>query len=283
MKRRILDLNARDTHLTLGHATRIMGIVNGSPDSFSGDGKINTAACLRYARKLIAEGADILDIGGESTRPGALSVPLKEEIRRVIPVIDALARNIKIPISVDTSKWRVARCALDAGASIVNNIRGTQIEKSFLKMVRDYKAAIVLMHMRGTPATMQSKARYKDVVSEVIEELQISVEKCLAIGIKKDRIIIDPGIGFAKSVDQNLTLINHLDRLNVYHCPILLGTSRKSFIGQILQNEVGQRLMGTAATVTAGVMRGAHIVRVHDVKAIKETLKITDAILNAQA
>jgi dihydropteroate synthase len=283
MSRIYYDLCARDTHLTLGYVTRIMGIVNCTPDSFSGDGKINTAACLCYARKLIRDGADILDIGGESTRPGALSVPLKEEIRRVIPVIDVLVRKIKVPISVDTSKLEVARRALDAGASIVNNIRGTQISTGFLKMVRDYKAAIVLMHMRGTPATMQAHAKYKNVVSEVIEELQISVEKCLAVGIKKDRIIVDPGIGFAKTVDQNLMLINHLNRLNVLHCPILLGTSRKSFIGQILQNDAGGRLMGTAATVTAGVMRGAHMARVHDVKAIKETLKITDAILNAQA
>jgi len=283
MSRINYDLCARDTHLTLGHATRIMGIVNGSPDSFSGDGKFGPAACLRHARKLIREGADILDIGGESTRPGALSVPLKEEIKRVIPVIDVLARTIKTPISVDTSKLRVARCALDAGASIVNNIRGTQISTDFLKMVRDYKAAIVIMHMRGTPATMQAHAKYKNVVSEVIEDLQITVEKCLAIGIKKDRIIVDPGIGFAKTVDQSLCLINHLNQLNILHCPILLGTSRKSFIGQILQNDVGKRLMGTAATVTTGVMRGAHIVRVHDVKAIKETLKMTDAILNAHA
>ena len=283
MNRIYYDLCARDTILTLGHVTRIMGIVNGSPDSFSGDGKINTTACLRYARKLIREGADIIDIGGESTRPGALSVPLKEEIRRVIPVIDVLAREIKAPISVDTSKLRVARCALDAGASIVNNIRGNQISTGFLKMVRDYKAAIVITHMRGTPATMRAHTHYENVINEVIEEIQISVEKCLEIGIKKDRIIVDPGIGFAKTVDQNLMLINHLNRLNVTHCPILLGTSRKSFIGQILQNDVGQRLMGTAATVTAGVMRGAHIVRVHDVKAIKETLRMTDAILNAHA
>ncbi len=181
---------------------------------------------------------------------------------------------------------------MDAGASIVNNIRGAQTTSTagsrygggstgFLKMVRDYKASIVIMHMRGTPATMQSKAHYKNVVNEVIEELQISVEKCLEIGIKKDRIIVDPGIGFAKTVDHNLMLINHLSRLNILHCPILFGTSRKSFIGQILQKDVGKRLMGTAATVTAGVMQGAHIVRVHDVKAIKETLKVTDAILNA--
>ena len=290
-RRPIFDLNARDTHLSLGHVTRIMGIVNCTHDSFSGDGKLdshkggkaNTLACLHFARKLIRDGADILDIGGESTRPGALSVALKEEIRRVIPVIDVLARKIKVPISVDTSKLEVARCALDAGASIVNNIRGTKISTGFLKMVRDYKAAIVIMHMRGTPATMQAHARYKNVVSEVIEELQISVEKCLEIGIKKDRIIVDPGIGFSKTVDQNLALINHLNRLNILHCPILLGTSRKSFIGQILEKRVGDRLLGTAATVIAGAMQGAHIVRVHDVKAIKETLKMTDAILNAHA
>ena len=281
MSRICYDLCVRDTHLTLGNVTRIMGIVNCTPDSFSGDGKIDTAACLRYARKLIREGADILDIGGESTRPGALRVSLAQEIRRVIPVIEALVRDTKTPISVDTSKLRVARCALDAGASIINNIRSTQMSTGFLKMVRDYKACIVIMHMRGTPATMQKHAQYKNVVREIIEEIQISVEKCLEIGIKKDRIIVDPGIGFAKSVDQNLMLINHLNRLNILHCPILLGTSRKSFIGEILQKDVGSRLIGTAATVTAGVMQGAHIVRVHDVKAIKETLQITDAILNA--
>ena len=285
MKRLIFDLNARDTHLTLGHVTRIMGIVNCTPDSFSGDGKLaggkDTAVCLRYALKLIRDGADIIDIGGESTRPGALGVPLKEEIRRVIPVIDVLARKIKVPISVDTSKLEVARRALDAGVSIVNNIRGTQISTGFLKMVRDYKAAIVIMHMRGFPATMQAYARYKNVVSEVIEELQISVEKCLEIGIKKDRIIVDPGIGFAKTAEQSLCLVNHLNRLNICRCPILLGTSRKSFIGQVLGKPAESRLLGTAATVITGAVQGAHIVRVHDVKAIKETLKMTDAILNA--
>jgi dihydropteroate synthase len=280
MSRVNYDLYARNFHLTLGHETKIMGVVNCTPDSFSGDGKLE-GACVRYARKLIRDGADILDIGGESSRPRALSVSIPEEIKRVIPVIEALARNIKIPISVDTSKLEVARCALDAGASIVNNIRGTQTSKGFLKMVRDYNASIVIMHMRGTPASMQSKARYKNVVSEVIEELQIAVEKCLEIGIKKDRIIVDPGIGFAKTADHNLMLIKHLNRLNILGCPILLGTSRKSFIGQLLQKDAGDRLMGTAATVTAGVMQGVHLVRVHDVKEIKETLKVTDAILNA--
>jgi dihydropteroate synthase len=291
MNRINYDLWARDTQLSLGPVTRIMGIVNCTPDSFSGDGKLdpqkgtkgNTAACLHFARKLIREGADILDIGGESTRPGSRGVPVEEELRRVIPVIKVLARESKAPISVDTSKLSVARSALDAGASIVNNIRGTQMSTGFLKMVRDYKACIVIMHMRGTPATMHQYAHYKNVVLDVIKELQISIEKCLEIGIKKERIIVDPGIGFSKSADQCLCLINHLNRFNILHCPILLGTSRKSFIGHVLDKGVEKRLMGTAATVTAGAMQGAHIVRVHEVKATKEILKVTDAILNAHA
>jgi dihydropteroate synthase len=250
--------------------------------NFSGDGKLGDA-CLRHARRLIREGADILDIGGESTRPGALSVSSKDEITRIAPVIKYLARHSQIPISVDTSKLDVARFALDEGVSIVNNIKATQMSTGFLKMVRDYKAGIVLMHMKGTPRTMQSKAHYKNVVNEVIEELKISIEKCLGIGIKKDRIMVDPGIGFAKTPEQNLMLIKDLGDLNILGCPILLGTSRKSFIGQILQKDVKMRLMGTAATVTAGVINGAHIVRIHDVKAIKETLRLTDAILNAHA
>ena len=283
MSRIHYDLRARDFVLELGHETRIMGIVNCTPDSFSHDGKLGVSACLRHARQLIREGADILDIGGESTRPGALSVSSKEEIRRVIPVIEALARSVKVPISIDTSKLEVARCALDAGAAIVNNVRGTQMGSGFLKMVREYQASIVIMHMRGTPRTMQSKAIYKDVVKEIIEELKISVEKCLGVGIKKERVIVDPGIGFAKTFDQNLVLIHHLSKLNILGCPIMLGTSRKSFIGDILEQPVGRRLMGSAATVTAGVLQGAHIIRAHDVKAIKETLKVTDAILNAKA
>jgi dihydropteroate synthase len=289
-QRSLLDLDARGRVLTLGRETRIMGILNCTPDSFSADGllrsakgKINTAACLRYAGKLVDQGADIIDIGGESSRPGALSVPLEEEIRRVVPVAGILARKLKVPISVDTSKLDVARRCLDAGVSIINNIRAGRAAAGFLRMVRDYGASIVIMHMRGSPATMQSMARYRDVVNEVIAELKISVEKCLEIGIKKGRIIVDPGIGFAKTAEQNLELINHLDRLNVLRLPILLGTSRKSFIGKVLRHDAAGRLMGTAATVTAGVLRGAHIVRVHDVKEIKETLKITDAILNARS
>ncbi|MBF0503498.1 MAG: dihydropteroate synthase [Candidatus Omnitrophica bacterium] len=276
--------------MTLGHETRIMGIINLTPDSFSCDGqltqskgKINVAACLGLARRLIREGADILDIGGESTRPGAVVVSEQEEIRRVIPVLRALIPQIKVPVSVDTSKIEVARRALDLGVSIVNNIMTVKASRSFLKMVRDYEAAIVIMHIRKTPATMHAPTKYKDLISDVIKELKISIEKCLEIGIKKDRIIIDPGIGFSKTAEHNFALINRLDELSCLNCPILLGTSRKSFIGQILKKDVNHRLMGTAASVTAGVVRGAHIVRVHDVKAIKETLRVTDAILNTHS
>jgi len=290
MNRQLFDLHAGNRILSLGHETRIMGIVNLTPDSFSGDGqlkaskgKVNVAACLRYARKLIREGADILDIGGESTRPGARRISSEEEISRVIPVLEALIPQVKIPVSIDTYKIDVAQRALDAGVSIVNNIRGTRSSPAFLKMVRDYGASIVIMHMRGVPATMQRHTYYKDLIGEIIKELKISIEKCLGVGIKKDRIIVDPGIGFAKTFEQNFALINHLDELNALHCPVLLGTSRKSFIGDVLHKDVHSRLMGTAATVTAGILRGAHIVRVHDVKALKGTSRVTDAILNAQA
>jgi dihydropteroate synthase len=282
MKRLCLDLHARHTVLTLGHETKIMGIVNCTPDSFSGDGRRSTQASLRHALRLLAEGADILDVGGESTRPGALKVPVDEELKRVVPVVRALARRCKIPISVDTSKIEVARRALDNGAAIVNNIRAGSMSRDFLRLVRDHRAAIVIMHMRGSPSTMQRHAHYRHVVDEVLKELRISVEKCLEIGIKKNNIIIDVGIGFAKGLHHNLLLINQLDRFNVLRLPILLGTSRKSFLGTILHQDVEDRLMGTAASVSAGVMRGAHMVRVHDVKAIKETLKVTDAILNAR-
>ena len=290
MNRQPFYLHARDTVLSLGHETRIMGIVNLTPDSFSGDGQLkgpkgknHTAACLRYARKLIREGADILDVGGESTRPGARGVSSGEETRRVIGVLKALIPQTQVPVSIDTYKIDVAQRALDAGVSIVNNIRATQSSRAFLKMVRDYRASIVIMHMRGVPATMQTHTYYKNLIGEIIKELKISIEKCLEIGIKKDRIIVDPGIGFAKTFEQNFALINHLDDLHILRCPILLGTSRKSFIGDLLHTDVHSRLMGTAATVTAGILRGAHIVRVHDVKALKETARVTDAILNAQA
>ena len=265
-----------------------MGILNVTPDSFSCDGvmrnnKIDAAKNVAYAKRLIDDGADCMDIGGESTRPGALPVSAEEEIRRVIPTIRLLAKKTRIPISVDTYKENVAREALDNGAGIINNILGVNISSSFLKMVKNYKAAIVLMHIRGTPQTMQKRVHYRNLINEIIKELRKSVEKCLEIGIKSDKIIIDPGIGFGKTVEHNLEILRRLREFQVLNQPVLVGTSRKSFIGSILERGAIGRLMGTAATVAISILNGAHIVRVHDVKEIKDVIKISDAILLGNA
>ena len=257
-----------------------------TPDSFSLDGCI--AASPNYTQKVVAlaekfvqQGADILDIGGESSRPGASPISVEEEIGRVIPTIKALSRKIRTPLSIDTYKSSVAQQALDNGASIVNNIRGIKPERSLLKMVCRYNAAIVLMHMRGNPQTMQKKVFYRQgVVSEVIAALRKAIENCLDIGIKSDKIIIDPGIGFGKTVEDNLEIINRLTEFKKLKYPILIGTSRKSFIGAVLNRDVQHRLFGTIATVCASICHGAHIVRVHDVEAVQEAVKMTDAVLN---
>ena len=271
--------------LDLGKNTKIMGIVNITPDSFSHDGCIThkknpTENALTLAKKLIRNGADIIDIGGESSRPGSKRISPQEEIKRVVPAIQKLAKSIKTPISIDTYKPSVAKHALDAGASLVNNIKGTQIERSLLKMVAKYDAAIVLMHMRGTPRTMQKNVRYLDLMREILNSFQKSVEKCLEFGIKSDKIIIDPGIGFGKTVENNLEIIHHLGTLRALNQPILVGTSRKSFIGKTLKKDVGKRLMGSAACVCASILCGVHIVRVHDVKQMHDIVKMSDAILN---
>lgn len=263
-----------------------MGIVNCTPDSFSHDGclgKGGAPAAVRYAKKLIREGADIIDIGGESSRPGARQISAAEEIKRVVPVIQALAKtHSTIPISVDTYKTDVTKAALDAGAQIVNNIKGAQPDKKLLQVVRDYKAAVVLMHMKGTPQTMQKNPRYRQIIGEITANLRKSIEICLEIGIKSDRIIIDPGIGFGKTVAHNLNIINNLQDFHVLGCPLLIGTSRKSFIGKILDNDdVKDRLIGSIVTAGTCVLKGAHIIRAHDVKKTKEAVSVLDAILKS--
>ena len=262
-----------------------MGIINMTPDSFNTDGYFRNPqkalpAALRQAQKLITQGADILDIGGESTRPGAKKVFAQQQRARVIPLIRSLAKKIKVPISIDTYKTDVAKAALDEGVSIVNNVRGTHIDKSFLKMVRSYDAALILMHSRGDSKTMQTKTTYKNLIADIIDELQYSLEICLEIGIKLDKMIVDPGIGFAKDAQQNLTILKRLSEFTKLNCPILIGPSRKSFIGQVLGADDPQdRLMGTAASVCAGIMNGAHIIRVHDVQPMTEIARMTDAII----
>lgn len=277
-------LQAGDWRLSLGKQTKIMGIINLSPDSFSQDGLLadknnGVEKAVAKARQLVLDGADILDIGGESTRPGSRRIPSQEEIKRIIPLIRRVSKEIKTPLSVDTYKPLVAEAALDCGVSIINNIMGTKPDIKLLKLVKEYRAAIVLMHIRGTPRTMQKNTHYDDLIGEIIEELTKSVEKCLEIGIKSDRIILDPGIGFGKTVGQNLEIIRHLKDFESLNKPLLVGTSRKSFIGKILNKDVTDRLLGTAASVVAMVFHGAHIVRVHDVKQIKDVLKITDVVL----
>ena len=262
-----------------------MGIVNATDDSFSQDGCLRKSpsdrrAAFSLAQKHIAEGADIIDIGGESTRPGAKRISAKEEISRVLPTVTSLADKTKIPISIDTYKPLVAKAALDAGASIVNNIMGSKPDLGLLKMIKRYNAAVVLMHIRKTPRTMQKNIRYRDVTAEIILALRKSIEKCLEIGIKSDRIIVDPGIGFGKTVGHNLEILNRLGDFKRLRRPLLVGTSRKSFIGTVLDQDVRHRLIGTLTTVCASILNGAHIVRVHDVKAVKEAVTMADAIIN---
>lgn len=284
--RKTFTFTARHHQIVLGSHTKIMGIVNVTPDSFSKDGcmaqtKNFTDKAYRYALKQVRDGAHFLDIGGESTRPGSTRVEAREEMRRIVPVIAKLAQNPDLVISVDTNKTAVARAALDAGAHIINYIKGSRPAPALLKMVARYNAGIILMHMgKGTPRTMQRNIRYTDIIRGISISLRESIEKCFENGIKSDRIIVDPGIGFGKTVEHNLIIMNRLNIFSTLNMPILLGTSRKSFIGQVLNREVNERLMGTAATVVVGIQKGAHILRVHDVKAMCDVAAMTDAMLN---
>jgi dihydropteroate synthase len=275
--------------LAIGERTLVMGVLNVTPDSFS-DGAQFLApdTALEYARRMIDDRADIIDVGGESTRPGAAPVSPEEEIRRVVPVIEELARQTNVPISVDTTKSLVAAAALKAGAAIVNDISGLRFDFHIADEVAKTGAGLVLMHSRGTPATMHRLPPVADIVIEVIHSLRGSIAMAQRRGVERESIVIDPGIGFGKTRDQNLELIAKLDQLaNAFpDFPILIGTSRKSFIGYLLKNDdepaaVTERLHGTMATIAAAILRGAHIVRVHDVKAAVETARVADAINRA--
>ncbi|HEY0003404.1 MAG TPA: dihydropteroate synthase [Pyrinomonadaceae bacterium] len=271
--------------LAIGARTLVMGVVNVTPDSFSDGGQFYTfEQALDQSEKLLAEGADILDIGGESTRPGSLPVAPEEELRRVIPLIEHLAKKSVAVISVDTTKAAVARAALDAGAAIVNDISALRFDYHLADEVARAGAGLVLMHSRGTPATMQRLPPAADILSEVKSSLQSSIKMAERRGVPLDSIAIDPGIGFGKTPEQNLELIAKLDQLaeSFPEFPILIGTSRKSFIGHLLgQRSARERLHSTMASVTAAVLRGAHIVRVHDVSAAIETVRVADAIRKA--
>lgn len=256
----------------------VMGIVNVTPDSFSDGGKFSSAdLAVEHALKLIAEGADILDIGGESTRPGAAIVSLDEELKRVIPVIEALSKACNVPISIDTYKPEVMRQAITAGADIVNDVRALQ-EPNALQIVAQSNVGVCLMHMQGTPQTMQLEPHYVDVVSEVKQFLVDRMNAALAHDIVKNRILLDPGFGFGKTRAHNIALIQHLDELNLIGLPLLVGLSRKSVLGSIAGGDEGQRLYASIAASVISAMKGAKILRVHDVKATVDALKVVTAI-----
>ena len=269
----------RGKTLTLGTNTHVMGILNVTPDSFSDGGRyLDVQQAVTHAETMIAEGATLIDIGGESSRPGASPVSIDEELARVVPVIDALADTVDVLISVDTSKAEVAQRALEAGAHIVNDITALSGDPDMAIVVAEMEAGIILMHMKGTPRTMQQSPKYKDVVNEVRAWLEKKVQNAEAQGIAPERIIIDPGIGFGKTTEHNLQLLKRLSEFEALNRPLLIGTSRKSFIGNILNVPVTARVEGTVATVCWAIMHGADIVRVHDVKANVHAAQMTDAL-----
>ena len=255
-----------------------MGIVNVTPDSFSDGGQFAaTNLAAEHALKLVKEGAAILDIGGESTRPNATPVGLQEELDRVIPVIEALVSQVNIPISIDTYKPQVMQAAINAGASIVNDVRALQ-EEGALQVVSKSNAGVCLMHMQGTPQTMQDNPQYDNVVNDVSDFLVVRLQACIDAGIAKNRILLDPGFGFGKAREHNITLIRQLESFTAIGQPLLVGLSRKSVLGQMTGNDVDARLYASIAASVIAAQKGAKILRVHDVKAMVEALKVVSAI-----
>ena len=269
--------------INLGKKTLIMGILNVTPDSFSDGGLFySQQKAVEHGLQMAAEGADIIDIGGESTRPGAVSVEASVELKRVLPVIESLVKQVKIPVSIDTTKAKVAKQAIVGGAEIVNDISALSGDKKMARTIKDESAALILMHMRGNPRNMQKgDLVYDDLMGEITDYLKKSSEKALKAGIEKDCLVIDPGIGFGKTPEDNYKIIKNLSQLKELGMPVMIGTSRKSFIGKVTGGEPDDRIEGTAATVAAAIMNGCHIVRVHDVAAMKKVAAVTDAIVYA--
>jgi len=277
--------------LRLGQRTLLMGVVNLTPDSFSGDGLLNQfvynlpgpnlGLLEDHVAQMVSDGADIIDIGAESSRPGARSVPVKEELKRVLPAIKKIAKKIKVPISIDTYKAEVARAALDCGASMVNDISGLR-DRDMARVVAKYKCALIIMHMKGRPRSMQRSPVYKSLIEEIIGYLENAIRLARRSGIPQEKIIIDPGIGFGKSLEHNLAILKSLREFKALGRPILVGVSRKSFIGKILNEPPEKRLYGTLASCVLAALNGADILRVHDVKEVKQALKLLQAITSAQ-
>jgi dihydropteroate synthase len=271
--------------LAYGERTLVMGILNVTPDSFSDGGRFSSVdEAVACAEEMVGEGADMIDVGGESTRPGAAPVSVDEELRRVIPVIERLAGRLRVPISVDTTKAEVARAALAAGAEIINDISGLRFDPRLADEAASAGAGLALMHSRGGPGELHSQEPVDDILAEVTGFFRRAAALAISRGVARASLALDPGIGFGKTAAQNLELIARLDQFARWfpEYPLLIGTSRKSFIGRLLDDApVERRLYGTMATVTAAILRGAHIVRVHDVRAAVETARVADAIKRA--
>jgi dihydropteroate synthase len=282
--RKVYEIQLRDgKRLTLGERTIVVGVLNVTPDSFSDGGEhFDPARAIDRGLEMEGEGADIIEVGGESTRPGASPVPADEEIRRIGPVLRAIAGRLRIPVAVDTTKSEVGRAAIDLGASILNDVSALRFDPLLADVAASERAPLVLMHMRGDPATMQVIDPSPDIFAEIESDLRKAVIEAARRGVGRDRIIIDPGIGFGKTLEQNLAILNRLDRFLGLDLPLMIGTSRKSFIGRITGRAATERVFGTAASVAIAIARGAHMVRVHDVKEMSEVARITDAIIGAE-
>ena len=284
--RKTFQLKLRSRRLRLGERTLVMGVLNVTPDSFSDGGKFfDVQRAVQRALVMQHDGADIIDIGAESTRPGSLEISAAEELSRLLPVLEALREKLKIPISVDTQKAAVAEIALGAGAEIINDISGLHHDPRLAEVVAKHGAPLILMHMRGTPRTMQKGPFAREVVKDVVSGLRKSIATARKHSVPRSKIVIDPGIGFGKSYPQNYELLTKLPELAKLGYPVMVGTSRKGFLGATLSKNgkpaaSDQRRWGTAATVAASILNGAHIVRVHDVAEMAQVARVTDAVLN---
>ncbi len=275
----MFDLRCNNTTLHVSRRTHVMGILNVTPDSFSDGGCfLRLDDALRRAEEMVAQGADLIDIGGESSRPGSDPVPLDEELDRVIPVVEVLAKRISVPLSVDTYKAEVARRALDAGAALVNDISAMRFDPAMKELIAERGVPVILMHMLSTPRDMQISPSYEDVIGEISTFLRERIAEAVSAGIARTQIVVDPGIGFGKRVADNAEIVRRLDAFEALGCPILLGPSRKSFIGKVLDLPAEERLEGTAAVVALSVLRGVHLIRVHDVRQMVRVVRMVEAI-----
>ena len=284
LSKRHYVIHCRNQAYTLGKQTLLMGILNVTPDSFSDGGLyFDQGKAVDHGVQMAEEGADLIDVGGESTRPGSKPVGEEEELRRVIPVIEALSKRVKVPISIDTSRAGVARKAIEAGAEIINDVSGLHVDPRVAEVAAEERTPLILMHIRGTPETMQRDVHYDSLFSEILNSLRESVQRAESCGVEPGQIIIDPGIGFGKNLEHNLLIMKNLPELRILGKPILLGTSRKTFIGKILNADVNERLEGTLSTIAIAVLHGAHIIRSHDVLPAKKVIVVADAIKLAGA